>query len=56
MRYDSFSEFYHDLTHPNEAFMKGSMPLIEKDPLFFWQSISSALFIINLILLYFLLK
>ena len=56
MRYDSFSEFYHDLTHPNEAFMKGSMPLIEKDPLFFWQSISSALFIINLILLYLLLK
>ena len=56
MRYDSFSEFYHDLTHPNEAFMKGSMPLVEKDPLIFWQSISSALFIINMILLYLLLK
>ena len=56
MRYDSFSEFYHDLTHPNEAFMKGSMPLVEKDPLIFWQSIASTLLIINLILLYLLLK
>jgi len=56
MRYDSLSEFYHDLTHPNEAFMKGSMPLVEKDPLIFWQSIASALLIINLVLLYFLLK
>lgn len=55
-RYDSFSEFYHDLTHPNEAFIKGSVPLLEKDPVIFWQSVSSALFIINLILLYLLLK
>jgi len=34
LRYDSFSEFYHDLTHPNESFMKTSMPLVDKIPLF----------------------
>jgi len=56
MRYDSFSEFYHDVTHPNEAFMKGRMPLVEKDPIMFWQTMASAMFIINLILLYLILK
>ncbi len=56
LRYDSFSEFYHDLTHPNESFMKNSLPLTEKDPLIFWKSVASALFIVNLILLYLLMQ
>jgi len=56
MRYDSFSEFYHDLTHPNESFMKNKLPLAEKNPLIFWQSISAILVIINLVLIYFIAK
>jgi len=55
LRYDSFSEFYHDLTHPNESFMKNSLPLVEKDPLIFWKAISTFLFISNLVLLYLLI-
>lgn len=56
LRYDSFSEFYHDLIHPNELFMKNSLPLAEKDPIVFWRSIATGLFIISLILLYLLIK
>lgn len=56
LRYDSFSEFYQDLIHPNESFMKNSLPLAEKDPVVFWQTITLGLFITNLILLYLLLK
>jgi len=56
MRYDSHSEFYHDLTHPNESFMKKSLPLTERDPLVFWQLMTAALFISNLVFLYMLLK
>ena len=54
MRYETFSEFLHDLTHPNEAFMRQSLPLLEKDPLKTWQLIAAALFICNLILAYLL--
>ena len=56
VRYDSLSEFYHDLTHPNEAFMRTSLPLAEKNPLIFWQIISAALLTLNLILIYIILK
>jgi len=56
LRYDSFSEFNHDLTHPNELFMKKSLPLVEKDPIIFWRTIAAALFIFNLFTLYLLLK
>jgi len=56
LRYDSFSEFYHDLTHPNESFMKNSMPLLEKDPITVWRSIAAILFVTNLILIYLLIK
>ncbi|HED36215.1 MAG TPA: bifunctional protein-serine/threonine kinase/phosphatase [Gammaproteobacteria bacterium] len=56
VRYDSLSEFYHDLTHPNESFMKNKLPLAEKNPLVFWQSISGALLIINFVLIYFVIK
>ncbi len=56
LRYDSLSEFLHDLTHPNESFMKNSLPLAEKDPLVFWKFMSVGLLMTNIILLYFLLK
>ena len=56
LRYDSFSEYQHDLTHPNESFMKNSLPLLEKDPIIFWRSIAATLFVLNLFTLYLLLK
>ncbi|VAW66078.1 Serine/threonine protein kinase [hydrothermal vent metagenome] len=56
LRYDSFSEFYHDLIHPNEAFMKKNLPMMEKDPIVFWRSLSALLFVGNAILLYLLFK
>ena len=54
LRYETFSEFLHDLKHPNSSFMRNNLPLLEKDPLKTWQFISAALLISNLILAYFL--
>lgn len=56
LRYDHFSEFYHDLTHPNETFMRKNLPLMEKDPLLFWQATTIILALANMILLYLLLS
>ena len=45
-RYDELSEFIFDLRHPNRQFIKSSStPLIERDPLLFWKSLSAVLFI-----------
>ncbi len=45
-RYDELSEFIFDLRHPNRQFIKrSSKPLIERDPLLFWKSLSAVLFI-----------
>ena len=55
-RYETSSEFFHDLTHPNENFMRQHIPLLEKNPLRVWQVISTTLFIINLLLIYLLIS
>ncbi len=55
-RYETSSEFFHDLTHPNENFMQQHIPLLEKNPLRVWQVISTTLFIINLLLIYLLIS
>ena len=47
-RYDTFSEFFYDLTHPNPAFMKNSAPLLERNPTRFWQITSGVLLAGNL--------
>ena len=51
-RYDTFSEFLHDLTHPNEAFMGHSAPLLERNPTSFWQIVSSILLLANIVWLF----
>lgn len=56
MRYDTFSEFLHDLTHPNDAFMKKNVPMIEQNPVLVWQTITIILLISNVVLLYLLIK
>ena len=51
-RYDELSEFIFDLRHPNEAFLrKGRQPLIERNPLVFWKSVSLGLAVIIVYLL-----
>ena len=43
-RYDEISEFLYDMRHPNEAFVrKGRAPLMERNPLVFWKSVSFGL-------------
>lgn len=49
-RYDLISEFIYDLNHPNRKFQnKKTPPIIEKNPVTFWQIISLVLFLILLL-------
>ena len=51
-RYEALSEFLFDLRHPNKSFLsKTRPPLIERNPVIFWKSISLILAIIIVILL-----
>ena len=43
-RYDTLSEFVHDLRHPNQAFLsKTRPPLVERHPVLFWKLVSTIL-------------
>ncbi len=55
-RYDTFSEFFFDLTHPNSAFMKHTAPLLESNPTLLWKIISAVLFVSNLGILFYFLR
>ncbi|MDQ6956796.1 MAG: protein kinase [Mariprofundaceae bacterium] len=55
-RYDSFSEFQHDLSNPNPAFMKSTAPLIERNPMGFWKGLAIISLILNFLLLILLSK
>jgi len=56
-RYERLSEFIHDLGNANpEFFKKEHKPLMQSNPLGFWRSTSGILFVLNLILLYFLVQ
>jgi serine/threonine protein phosphatase PrpC len=51
-RYAELSEFIYDLRHPNKVFLSRIRPpLIQRDPVMFWQSVSFILFCIVLILM-----
>ncbi|WP_038246792.1 bifunctional protein-serine/threonine kinase/phosphatase [Ghiorsea bivora] len=50
-RYDSFSEFQHDLSNPNPEFMKAGVPLIERNPIGFWKGLAIISIILNVILI-----
>jgi serine/threonine protein phosphatase PrpC/predicted Ser/Thr protein kinase len=41
-RYESLSEFMHDLRHPNPALLRPT-PLVERNPALFWKGVSVAL-------------
>ncbi|MAR01874.1 MAG: protein kinase [Oceanospirillaceae bacterium] len=52
-RYQEADEFVHDLMHPNKGYLQHKRPpLIERNPVQFWQGVSGVLLIIVLILLY----
>ncbi len=53
-RYDTLSEFLYDLHTPNHAFLKGDafVPLMQRNPLYFWKILSVLLLLSNFILLY----
>ncbi len=51
-RYADLSEFLFDLRHPNREFLKKTRPpLIDRDPVVFWKSVSFLLAIIVLLLI-----
>lgn len=51
-RYEALSEFIFDLKQPNQAFLnKTRPPLIERNPVFFWKSVSFVLVLIIIALL-----
>jgi len=57
LRHEDVFEFLHDLKHPNPHFLNTiATPLIERNPILVWRSISIILFITNLILFYYLMK
>ncbi|MBU0750561.1 MAG: bifunctional protein-serine/threonine kinase/phosphatase [Gammaproteobacteria bacterium] len=51
-RHDELSEFIYDLRHPNRAFLSTrAPPLIERNPLVFWKSLSLGLALVLIVLL-----
>ncbi|MCX4186716.1 bifunctional protein-serine/threonine kinase/phosphatase [Methylophaga sp. OBS4] len=56
-RYDALSEFETDLVKPNPDFLREEqLPLLQRNPIGFWRSLSLLLFIGNLVLIYFLVQ
>jgi serine/threonine protein phosphatase PrpC len=51
-RYSDLSEFIYDLRHPGKAFLdRARQPLLERNPVLFWKSLSIILLLIILVLL-----
>ena len=54
-RYTTLSEFQYDLTHPNPEFRDiTELPLLERNPLRFWQYLSALLLLLNMVLIFLL--
>ncbi|MCC5451539.1 bifunctional serine/threonine-protein phosphatase/kinase [Rheinheimera sp. UJ51] len=52
-RYQQLSAFLYDLQHPNPAYLQQPFrPLLQRDPLRFWQVVSLILLLLNLTLCY----
>lgn len=57
LRYESLSEFQRDLKHPNPEFLRvDQRPLLEKDPVRFWQGGCVVLLLLNLLTLFLWLR
>jgi serine/threonine protein kinase len=56
-RYPILSEFIYDINHPNATLLQQEFqPLLKRNPLAFWRVLSMILLVLNLFLLYFLLR
>ena len=56
-RYAELSEFLFDLRHPNPEYAAArSRPLIERNPIAFWRGLAILLFLLDLFLLYFIIR
>lgn len=56
-RYEEVTEFIYDLRYPNPAYLNKTRPaLIERNPTVFWKGVSLFLLILNVLLLYLLVK
>jgi serine/threonine protein kinase len=53
-RYEDLSEFIYDLNHPNPAFLRTEdhIPLLQRNPMRFWQVLCLILLISNLVLIF----
>jgi serine/threonine protein kinase/serine/threonine protein phosphatase PrpC len=52
-RYEELSEFVYDLRHPNSDYLSRTrQPLIERNPVAFWKSVSLILAVVVLVLLF----
>jgi serine/threonine protein kinase len=51
-RYDTLSEFVHDLRHPNAALAARQQPLAARNPVLFWKALSLVLGLAVLVLLF----
>jgi len=49
-RYESLSEFVHDLRHPNASLLRPT-PMVERNPALFWKGVSAVLGLALLVLL-----
>ncbi|HEY3486865.1 MAG TPA: bifunctional protein-serine/threonine kinase/phosphatase [Gammaproteobacteria bacterium] len=55
LRYELLSEFIYDLSNPNATFIRDKPePLIERNPIRFWQILFLASIVLNIVLLYLL--
>jgi len=52
-RYSELSEFMYDLSHPNKAFLNRTrLPLMERNPVAFWKTVSLVLALLVVVLLF----
>lgn len=56
-RYDKLSELESDLRKPNPDYLKEEqLPLLERNPLGFWKGLALLLFLLNVVLLFLMMK
>jgi serine/threonine protein kinase len=56
-RYDKLSELESDLRKPNPDYLKEEqLPLLERNPLGFWKGLALLLFLLNVMLLFLMMK
>lgn len=55
-RYDLLSEFIYDLSHPNTKLVGEKPPLLDRNPVGFWRGAALLMLLLNLLLVYLLVR